>query len=180
MRNLKLKNTLFLLLIAAFMAVGWTYWADGDWDVKDGWGGPTLTTSFTDLDSLAASPTYTDWTPIPATFDNNTISTPYWYNAVAADSLFVTVEGRPFGSTDANLIYPVDTLGYWAGSSSVITNVVNWSPGHVAGEYRLKFTPYTSGGGAANAITNDLKVGIVGKSQEQYDYKKYFQKDWQR
>jgi len=176
MRNL--RNTLYLLLVAVVMAVGWTYWADGDWTVKDGWGGPCLTTSFTNIDSLAANPTYTDWTPIPATFDNNTISTPYWYNAVAADSLYVTVQGRPFGSTDANLIYPVDTLGYWVGSATVITNVVNWSPGHVAGEYRLKFTPYTSGGGAANAVGNDLKVGIIGKSQEQYDYKKYFQKDW--
>ena len=164
MKNI-IRSTVFMLLFAA-IALGFKAAADGDWTeldpVEGGWGG--LYTSWTNIDSLAANPTYSDWTTKLSYCDgqvsNNAesfMTAVVYFNAGANDSLQLILQGR----TNAdNLITYCDTLGFKAGATTPVAVAYKVSLSSYARQYRVKLVPYTSGDGTANAVGGDVEVSF--------------------
>lgn len=170
----KLKFLLSLIVIGSVLAIanaGYTAGAnkaaDGDWTLKKGDGGPEISTSFTNLDSIAANSTYTAFSPKPATFDAQTMWLNTYFNGGANDSLLVIVQAKPFGVTGTHQIVNVDTL-YIVGASTPAGKYNSLSLSGYGGEYRLKINAYTSGGGTTNSAGNDLEITWGSISNDPY------------
>ena len=150
---------------------------DGGWTELDAVeGGPGgIKTTFTNIDSLAANPSVTAWTTLLSMCDGNSqndaekyMSATGYLSGSSNDSVWVTVEQRT-GSD--NLVTVVDTLGYMRGGTAVTFRV---SLSNYGRQYRFKFTPYTSGGGTANASTCDIEFAVYCAKLDQFNTKKKY------
>lgn len=161
-----------ILLVALFAAAGAIGFItpsdsntaiDGAWETLDDVdGGPGgIYTSWTNIDSLAASPTYSAYTTKLSKCDGQSqndaekyLSAQGYLAGSANDSVLLTIEGKTGSS---NLVAVCDTLGYLKGGTAKIFRV---SLSGYAREYRVKATPWTTGDGTANASTCDLEISF--------------------
>lgn len=179
-----IRSTLFLLLIAV-MAMGFKLAADGDWDEQDavegGWGG--IYTSWTDIDSLAANPTYSDWTTKLSYCDGQSqndaekyLTAKIYYNAGANDTVRVIIQSR---SGSDNLITNVDTLGRIAGATTPVGSDVRVSLSNFGRQYRVKLEPATAGDGTANARGNDVEIAFYCARPDVINPHKQYNTRWE-
>lgn len=178
-----IRSTLFLLLIAV-MTIGFRYYANGDWDEQDpvegGWGG--IYTTFTDIDSLAANPSYTDWTTTLSYCDGQSqndaekyLTAKVYYNAGANDTVRLIIQSR---SGSDNLITNVDTLGRFAGATTPAASDVRVSLSNYGRQYRVKIEPATAGDGTANARGNDVEIAFYCAKMDVINPHKKFTVPW--
>lgn len=179
-----IKNAVFLMLFM-LLAAGFKDAADGDWTeldpVEGGWGG--IYTSFTDIDSLAANPTYTDWTTLLSYCDGQSqndaekyLTAVVYFNAVANDSIQLIIQGKTYSD---NLITYVDTLGFKAGASTPVAVPYKVSLSTYARQYRVKIIPYTSGDGTANARGCDVEISFYCAKPDVINPHKKYNTRWE-
>ena len=164
---------------------GFKITADGDWTeldaVEGGWGG--IYTSWTNIASVAANITYSAWTTKLSYCDGqsqnnaeNYVTASVYYNAVAADSIFVVVQAKTYSD---NLVTVVDTLGYFAGATTPAALNAKVSLSNYGRQYRVKITPYTSGDGDANASTNDVEISFYCAKPDVINPHKAYNTRWE-